>query len=40
MCGTLEQREGGEQKFFIQANGLLEDRSLVAGRAKHLEKIA
>ena len=36
----LEQMEDGEQKFFIQANGLLKDRSMVAGRAKHLEEIA
>ncbi|TCL48745.1 flavodoxin family protein [Allofournierella massiliensis] len=38
--GTLEQTEDGKWKFVIQENGLLKDRTTVAGRAKHLEEIA
>lgn len=37
--GTLEQVDG-KWKFVIQADGLLKDRTTVAGRAKHLEEIA
>lgn len=38
--GTLEQTEDGKWKFVIQKDGLLKDRTTVAGRAKHLEEIA
>ena len=38
--GTLEQTEDGKWKFVIQEDGLLKDRTTVAGRAKHLEEIA
>lgn len=38
--GTLEQTEEGKWKFVIQKDGLLKDRTTVAGRAKHLEEIA
>lgn len=38
--GTLEQTEAGDWRFVIQENGLLKDRTTVAGRAKHLEEIA
>ncbi|WP_075878388.1 flavodoxin family protein [Merdibacter massiliensis] len=38
--GTLEQDENGKWKFVIQSDGLLKDRTTVAGRAKHLEEIA
>lgn len=38
--GTLEKTEKGNWKFVIQEDGLLKDRTTVAGRAKHLEEIA
>ena len=38
--GTLEKTEDGKWKFVIQKDGLLKDRTTVAGRAKHLEEIA
>lgn len=38
--GTLELTEDGKWKFVIQEDGLLKDRTTVAGRAKHLEEIA
>lgn len=38
--GTLEQTDGGKWIFKIQKDGLLKDRTTVAGRAKHLEEIA
>lgn len=38
--GTLEQTAEGKWKFVIQKDGLLKDRTTVAGRAKHLEEIA
>ena len=38
--GNLEQTEDGKWKFVIQEDGLLKDRTTVAGRAKHLEEIA
>ena len=38
--GTLEQTAEGKWIFKIQGNGLLKDRTTVAGRAKHLEEIA
>lgn len=38
--GTLEKTEDGKWKFVIQEDGLLKDRTTVAGRAKHLEEIA
>lgn len=38
--GTLEQTEDGKWKFVIQKDGLLKDRTTVAGRARHLEEIA
>ncbi len=38
--GTLEQAADGRWKFVIQKDGLLKDRTTVAGRAKHLEEIA
>lgn len=38
--GTLEKAENGKWKFVIQENGLLKDRTTVAGRARHLEEIA
>ena len=38
--GTLEQTGDGKWKFVIQEDGLLKDRTTVAGRAKHLEEIA
>ena len=38
--GTLEKTEDGRWKFVIQKDGLLKDRTTVAGRAKHLEEIA
>lgn len=37
--GTLEKVDG-KWKFVIQEDGLLKDRTTVAGRAKHLEEIA
>lgn len=37
--GTLEQTEDGKWKFVIQENGLLKDRTTVAGRALHLDEI-
>ncbi|EOQ40093.1 flavodoxin family protein [Butyricicoccus pullicaecorum] len=37
--GTLEQVDG-KWKFVIAEDGLLKDRTTVAGRAKHLEEIA
>lgn len=37
--GTLEQTAEGKWKFVIQKDGLLKDRTTVAGRAKHLEEI-
>lgn len=38
--GTLERTEDGKWAFKIQKDGLLKDRTTVAGRAKHLEEIA
>ena len=38
--GNLVQTEDGKWKFVIQEDGLLKDRTTVAGRAKHLEEIA
>lgn len=38
--GTLEKAKDGQWKFVIQENGLIRDRTTVAGRAKHLEEIA
>lgn len=38
--GTLEQTEDGKWKFVIQKNGLLKDRTTVAGRGLHLDEIA
>lgn len=38
--GNLEKTEDGKWKFVIQENGLLKDRTTVAGRALHLEEIA
>lgn len=38
--GNLEQTENGKWIFKIQKDGLLKDRTTVAGRAKHLEEIA
>lgn len=38
--GTLEQTDVGKWIFKIQKDGLLKDRTTVAGRAKHLEEIA
>ena len=38
--GNLEQTKEGKWIFKIQENGLLKDRTTVAGRAKHLEEIA
>ena len=38
--GNLEQTADGKWKFVIQKDGLLKDRTTVAGRAKHLEEIA
>lgn len=38
--GNLEQTDEGKWIFKIQKNGLLKDRTTVAGRAKHLEEIA
>lgn len=38
--GTLEQTDVGKWVFKIQKDGLLKDRTTVAGRAKHLEEIA
>lgn len=38
--GTLEQTDEGKWTFNIQKDGLLKDRTTVAGRAKHLEEIA
>lgn len=45
--GAIEHRdrvagliEDGKWKFVIQKDGLLKDRTTVAGRAKHLEEIA
>ena len=38
--GTLEKTADGKWKFVIQKDGLLKDRTTVAGRAKHLEEIA
>ena len=38
--GTLEQTDEGKWIFKIQKDGLLKDRTTVAGRAKHLEEIA
>ncbi|WP_234124960.1 flavodoxin family protein [Clostridium hydrogenum] len=37
--GNLEKTEDGKWKFVIQKDGLLKDRTTVAGRAKHLEEI-
>ena len=37
--GTLEQTEDGKWKFVIQKNGLLKDRTTVAGRGLHLDEI-
>lgn len=42
VCGTggnLEKAEDGKWTFVIQKDGLLKDRTTVAGRAKHLEEI-
>ena len=36
---TLDAKDG-KWKFVIQEDGLLKDRTTVAGRAKHLEEIA
>ena len=38
--GTLEKTGDGKWKFVIQKDGLLKDRTTVAGRARHLEEIA
>ena len=38
--GNLEQTDEGKWIFKIQKDGLLKDRTTVAGRAKHLEEIA
>lgn len=38
--GTLEDDGKGGWKFVIREDGLLKDRTTVAGRAKHLEEIA
>lgn len=38
--GTLEPDGKGGWKFVIQADGLVKDRTTVAGRAKHLAEIA
>ena len=37
---AARQTEDGKWKFVIQEDGLLKDRTTVAGRAKHLEEIA
>ncbi len=37
--GTLEKTEDGKWKFVIQKDGLLKDRTTVAGREKHLDEI-
>ena len=37
--GTLEKTEDGKWKFVIQENGLLKDRTTVAGRETHVEEI-
>ena len=37
--GNLEQTADGKWKFVIQKDGLLKDRTTVAGRALHLDEI-
>ena len=37
--GTLEKTEDGKWKFVIQEDGLLKDRTTVAGRGLHLDEI-